>query len=79
MIENYNILNAKLLLCYVLPLNSLTLLPDKIHSYLLKEYKEYYNTNYEIIYAFCKYFYEGHVHFPKIKIEEFNEKILKLL
>jgi 5'-3' exonuclease len=79
MVENYNILNEKLLLCYVLPLNSLTLLPDKIHSYLLQEYKEYYNTNYEIIYAFCKYFYEGHIHFPKIKIEEFNEKILKLL
>ena len=79
MLENNNILNEKLLLCYVLPRNSLNLLPDKIHNYLLKEYNEHYNTNYEIIYAFCKYFYEGHVHFPKIKIEEFNTKILRLL
>lgn len=78
-VENYNILNEKLLLCYVLPQNSLHLLPDKIHNYLLKEYEEHYATNYEIIYAFCKYFYEGHVHFPKIKIQEFNEKISKLL
>ena len=77
--ENYNILNEKLLLCYVLPKKSLNLLPGLLEEYLLKEYKEHYNENYEIIYAFCKYFYEGHVHFPKIKIEEFNEKILKLL
>jgi 5'-3' exonuclease len=79
MSENYNILNDKLLLCYVLPVNSLNLLPDKIHKYLLKEYKEHYQTDYEISYAFCKYFYEGHIHFPKINIEEFNKEISKLL
>jgi len=79
MIENYNILNEKLLLCYVLPVNSLNLLPVTIHSYLLKEYKDHYVNNYEIIYAFCKYFYEGHVEFPKMNILEFNSNILKLL
>ena len=79
MIENYNILNEKLLLCHVLPVNSLNLLPETIHSYLLKEYKDHYANNYEIIYAFCKYFYEGHVEFPKMNIQEFNSKILKLL
>ena len=78
MIENYNILNEKLLLCHVLPVNSLNLLPETIHSYLLKEYKDHYANNYEIIYAFCKYFYEGHVEFPKMNIQEFNSKILKL-
>ena len=78
-IEDYNILNEKLLLCYVLPINSLNLLPDNIRNYLLKEYKEHYATNYEISYAFCKYFYEGHIHFPKIKTDEFNDNILKLL
>jgi len=77
--ENYNILNEKVLLCYVLPINSLNLLPDNIRNYLLKEYKEHYATNYEISYAFCKYFYEGHVHFPKINTDEFNNNILKLL
>ena len=79
MIENYNILNEKLLLCHVLPVNSLNLLPETIHNYLLQEYKDHYTTNYEIIYAFCKYFYEGHVQFPKMNIQEFNSKILKLL
>ena len=77
--ENYNILNEKLLLCYVLPKSSLNLLPDNIHNYLLKEYKEHYNTNYEIVYAFCKYFYEGHIHFPKINIDDFNKRISTLL
>jgi 5'-3' exonuclease len=77
--ENYNILNEKILLAYVLPINSLTLLPETIYSYLLKEYKDHYNTNYEIIYAFCKYFYEGHVQFPKMNIQEFNDKISQLL
>ena len=77
--ENNTILKEQLLLCYVLPKNSLNLLPDKIHNYLLKNYESHYNEDYEIVYAFCKYFYEGHVNFPEINIDEFNSNILKLL
>ena len=72
-------MKEQLLLCYVLPKNSLNLLPDKIHNYLLKNYESHYNEDYEIVYAFCKYFYEGHINFPEINIDEFNSNILKLL
>lgn len=77
--KNNNILNDKVLLCYVLPKSSLYLLPTKIHDYLIKNYQYYYKEDYEIIYAFCKYFYEGHINFPEINNKEFNENIEKLL
>ena len=77
--ENNEILNEKLLLCHVLPKRSLSLLPDKIHSYLLKNYEHLYKEDYAIVYAFCKYFYEGHVIFPEFNIDEFNNNIMKLL
>ena len=78
-VENNDILNDKLLLCHVLPKKSLCLLPDKIHNYLLKNYEHLYKEDYSIVYAFCKYFYEGHVIFPEFNIEEFNNAIKKLL
>jgi len=78
-VENNDILNDKLLLCHVLPKKSLCLLPDKIHNYLLKNYEHLYKEDYSIVYAFCKYFYEGHVIFPEFNIDEFNNAIKKLL
>ena len=77
--ENNNILDEKLLLCHVLPINSLHLLPDKLRSYLLDNYAYLFKDDLEIVYAFCKYFYEGHVNFREFNIEEFNNKIMKLL
>ena len=77
--ENNDILHEKLLLCHVLPRKSLVLVPDKIHNYLLSNYEYLYKEDYNIDYAFCKYFYEGHVMFPEFNIDEFNKNILKLL
>jgi 5'-3' exonuclease len=77
--ENNDVLNDKLLLCHVLPRKSLDLLPSKIHNYLLNNYECLYKTDYNIHYAFCKYFYEGHVNFPEFNIDEFNKNIMKLL
>lgn len=77
--ENNDILNDKLLLCHVLPKKSLDLLPAKIHNYLLNNYEYLYKEDYNIVYAFCKYFYEGHVIFPEFNIDEFNKSIKKLL
>jgi hypothetical protein len=77
--ENNDVLNDKLLLCHVLPKKSLDLLPAKIHNYLLNNYEYLYKTDYNIVYAFCKYFYEGHVIFPEFNIDEFNKSIKKLL
>ena len=79
MVEDYNILNPNVLLAYVLPKNSLHLLSEKIVKYLLANYEKYYREDYDIVYAFCKYFYEGHVVFPKIEHTSFNNAILKLV
>ena len=77
--ENNDVLNDKLLLCHVLPKKSLCLLPNEIHNYLLNNYEYLYKEDYNIVYAFCKYFYEGHVIFPEFNIDEFNKSIKKLL
>jgi len=77
--DDYSILNTNVLLAYVLPKHSLHLLPEKIHNHLLKNYDKYYKDDYELLYAFCKYFYEGHVVFPEIQHTNFNNAILKLV
>ena len=77
--EDYSILNTNVLLAYVLPKTSLHLLPEKIHDHLLKNYDKYYKDDYELLYAFCKYFYESHVNFPEIQHTNFTNAILKLV
>jgi 5'-3' exonuclease len=77
--EDYAILNTNVLLAYVLPKNSLHLLPEKLATYLLKNYGQCYCEDYELLYAFCKYFYEGQVLFPEIEHTSFNKSILKFV
>jgi 5'-3' exonuclease len=77
--EDYSILHTNVLLAYVLPKQSLHLLPEKIVNYLLANYEKYYSSDNELLYAFCKYFYEGHVIFPQIEHIKFNDAILKLI
>lgn len=77
--EDKNIIHEYLLLSYVLPRNSLNLLPQNIHNYLLKNYEDHYKNDYNIIYAFCKYIWEGHVQFPKLDFEQFSKNINKLI
>jgi len=77
--DDYSILNTNVLLAYVLPKHSLHLLPEKIHNHLLQNYDKYYKDDYGLLYAFCKYFYEGHVDFPEIQHTNFNNAILKLV
>lgn len=66
-------------LSYVLPKNSLHLLPKKIHNYLIKKYPEHYNYDHEIIYPFCKYIWEGHVHFSFIDILDFINNLSPII
>jgi 5'-3' exonuclease len=77
--EDKNIIHTHLLLSFVLPYNSLNLLPDNIHNYLLKNYKDHYKNDYKMIYAFCRYIWEGYVIFPELNFNEFSKNINKLL
>ena len=67
------------MLAYVLPKKSLDLLPDKIHNYLLQNYENHYREDYEFVYAFCKYFWEGHVKFLDLDFDKFAVDINKLI
>ena len=57
-------------LSYVLPRGSLSLLPDGIRSKLLSKYSDNYPEDCEIIWSFCKYFWEAHVDLPNMNLEE---------
>ena len=77
---NKTILHPHLLLSYVLPKNSINLIPNqKIHKLLINNYYNNYREDYEFIYAFCKYFWEGHVLFPHLDFLEFSNQINKLI
>jgi len=62
-------------LSYVLPKNSLCLLPKRIETRLLEQMEESYRENYEFEWAYCKYFWECHVKYPSIKIEDLERII----
>tara|TARA_B100001093_G_scaffold428646_1_gene423533 strand:+ start:159 stop:1718 length:1560 start_codon:yes stop_codon:yes gene_type:complete len=56
-------------LAYVLPRNSLHLLPEKIYLKLINNYDNLYKLDNNITYAFCRYLWEGHVNLPNIDIK----------
>jgi 5'-3' exonuclease len=62
-------------LCYVLPRASLELLPRDLHEKLLKKHSDWYESECDFIWAYCKYFWESHVLLPEIDIDELEEFI----
>ena len=60
-------------LCYVLPRNSLNLLPKIIHDKLLSEHSDWYGLDYGFQWSFCKYFWEAHVVMPDIDINKLEQ------
>ena len=64
-------------LSYVLPRESLHLIPNGIGEMLLKEKSDNYAESYKLIWAFCKFIWEAHLELPPIDINELEECILK--
>jgi len=62
-------------LCYVLPVQSLNLLPDELHHKLISKYSHLYSDNCKFVWVFCNYFWECHVELPYIDINDL-EKII---
>jgi 5'-3' exoribonuclease 1 len=57
-------------LCYVLPKNSLNLLPKNLGQVLQKNYKDWYRADCDFVWAYCRYFWESHVQMNEIDIAE---------
>jgi 5'-3' exonuclease len=68
--------SQELQLCYVLPRNSLHLLPEATFKKLIHSKPENYRLDYTLKYAYCRYLWEGHVELPEININEL-ETIIK--
>lgn len=66
-------------LSYILPPQSLDLLPKKIHNYLLKYKKNYYLETCHIETAFCTYLWESHCDFPECDILDLESSIELLI
>jgi hypothetical protein len=57
-------------LCYVLPKDSLTLLPSPLKNELLEKHNEWYKADCNFLWAFCRYFWESHVKMNEIDLKE---------
>lgn len=60
-------------LCYVLPNQSLHLLPSKLYNYLIKNKSEWYKTDCDFMWSYCRYFWESHVLLPEIIMNELEQ------
>ena len=70
--------NTYIQLGYVLPKNSLGLIPNNIGINLLKIRPEWYKEDCRFEWSFCKYFWESHVALPHINFDELENTIEKL-
>ena len=66
-------------LCYVLPKQSLHLLPDKLYKNLLEHHDDWYQTDCTFVWAYCRYFWESHVNLPHIDIDELEDFVKKIV
>jgi len=67
--NNFKPVSPLVQLCYVLPGQSLGLLPEKLYRTLKDNYSHWYKNDCEFIWAYSKYFWESHVELPEIDID----------
>ena len=71
-----NPVSALVQLCYVLPERSLNLLPAKLHyNYLLRFQPDWYTSDCDLKWSFCKYLWEAHACLPDIDIPALEKLI----
>ena len=76
-IINNKAVSESVQLGYVLPRQSLGLIPNNLGDKLLKAKPEWYVDNCDFNWAFCRYFWEAHVDLPHIDIKELEEFLAK--
>ena len=64
-------------LCYVLPRQSLNMLPEKLYNNLITKHLDWYKSDCEFVWAYCRYFWESHVQLPHIDINELEDFVYK--
>ena len=74
--NNFNAVSPLTQLCYVLPKQSLHMLPKPIYNKLMDGHPEWYPTDCEFVWAYSKYFWESHVELPVLDIGEVEELVL---
>ena len=66
-------------LAYVLPVESLHLIPDGVGEKLLKEKSECYKKNNKMMWAYCKFIWEAHMELPPIDLENLEKFVSEIL
>jgi 5'-3' exonuclease len=57
-------------LCYVLPKASLSLLPKGLGQALITNFSDWYKSDCDFVWAYCRYFWEAHVQMNEIDIKD---------
>jgi 5'-3' exonuclease len=66
-------------LCYVLPKQCLNMLPFKLYQEIIHNHLEWYQTDCDFSWAYCKYFWECHPNLPNVDIDVLDKLVKKYL